>query len=371
MKVFPVVACIAGLALSGVTALSTDLPSQLTEAELGHWESFVEYATDYQKEYTRSDYSNPLVQKRYRAFKMNLERIAAHNAKYATGEYSFELGVNALADLTDEEYKQMLGYRRTNTRSASGTFSAPDNVKDLPSVWDWRQHDVVTPVKNQGQCGSCWAFSAVAALECAYALNTGKLVSFSEQELVDCTLGGVDTCNHGGEMSEGFEEIIKNHNGRIDPESVYPYTAMSKGVCNAKDDQGVGHFTSYVNVTSGDESALQAAVATKGVQAVAIDASSFTFQLYRHGVYNWPLCKSAADELDHGVAVAGYGIFKQKDFWLVKNSWGESWGMHGYIMMSRNKKNQCGIATDASYPVMAKEEEKAPLETSDEIVSVM
>jgi cathepsin L len=275
-----------------------------------------------------------------------------------------------LADLSDAEYKALLTYKRRSStaRNAVATVTAPRHKGDVPTEWDWRAHEVVTPVKNQGQCGSCWAFSAVAAMECAYALSTGKLESFSEQELVDCVLSGEDTCNHGGEMQDGFDEIIKHHGGKIEREADYPYTAVSKGQCHADDSKGIGHFTSYANVTSGDEDALQAAVATKGVQSVAIDASSFTFQLYRHGVYSWPLCST--QELDHGVAVAGYGTLKDKDFWLVKNSWSEGWGMKGYILMSRNKKNQCGIATDASYPIMTKEE-TAEEEDEEVVMSVM
>jgi cathepsin L len=274
-----------------------------------------------------------------------------------------------LADLSDEEYKQLLGYKKSTGKNrpsmASSTFTAPKHIEDLPEVWDWRQHNAVNVVKNQGQCGSCWAFSAVAAMESAYAISTGKLESFSEQELVDCTQGGIDTCTHGGEMHDGFEEIIQHHGGKIDPDSVYSYTAMSKGVCKAQDDKAVGHFTSYANVTVGDENALKAAVATKGVVSIAIDASSFAFQLYRHGVFNWPFCKNTEDEMDHGVAAVGYGTFKQKDFWLVRNSWGEGWGMHGYIMMSRNKNNQCGVVTDASFPIMTKET------AQEEVVSIM
>ncbi|CAH0476906.1 unnamed protein product [Peronospora belbahrii] len=338
-------------------ALTTDLPSFLTLNEHKTWKAFVDYALEYKKEYCYDANDQDLVQFRFRAFAKNFERIESHNEAYERGEFSFTLGLNDLADLEDLEYKQLLNYHLNDLKSsgATETFYKPENVEDVPDTWDWREHNVVTPVKNQGQCGSCWAFSAVAAMESVYALNTGKLESFSEQELVDCTLGGVDDCNHGGEMCDGYEEIIKHHGGKIDREADYEYTAESKGVCKSKDDKALGHFTAYGNVTSGDEGALQAAIATKGVQAVGIDASSFTFQLYRHGVYNWPLCSNAPSALDHGVAAVGYGTYMKKDFWLVKNSWGDLWGMKGYIMMSRNKDNQCGIATCASYPIMTKE----------------
>ncbi|GMF23147.1 unnamed protein product [Phytophthora lilii] len=364
--------------VSSSLALTTEPPASLGAEQQQTWEAFVDYALDFQKDYRDAANDAALVQRRFRAFATNVERIRAHNEAAERGEFSFTLGLNDLADLADAEYRQLLSYRASSAKAAAvETFTRPESLDDLPDSWDWRKHDAVTPVKNQGQCGSCWAFSAVAAMECAYALSTGTLESFSEQELVDCTLGGVDDCNHGGEMSEGYEEIIQHHGGKIDREADYEYTAESKGVCNAKDDKAVGHFTAYANVTSGDELALQAAIATKGVQAVAIDASSFTFQLYRHGVYSWPLCGNAPDALDHGVAAAGYGVYKKKDFWLVKNSWGDSWGMKGYIMMSRNKDNQCGIATDASYPIMTKEElsvkteARAVVQETTEVASVM
>ncbi|OQR90542.1 cysteine protease family C01A [Thraustotheca clavata] len=318
--------------------------------------AFVQYMTEYNKPYRNHADDHPLMEKRFKAFRTNLRRIEEHNKKYDAGQVTFTLGLNELADFTDEEYKGLLGYKRLNDRPEAAFTHTSDEF--TPDAWDWREHNVVTPVKNQGMCGSCWAFSAVASMESVYALATGKLESFSEQELVDCCDNGEDTCNHGGEMSHGFIEIIEHHGGKIDPESVYPYTMESKGVCHAKDNQALGHFTSYANVTSGDEDALKSASSSAGVISVAIDASSFMFQLYRHGVFSWPLCKNKPEELDHGVAVAGFGNYKGKDFWLVKNSWGEGWGMHGYIMMSRNKDNQCGIATDASYPIMAKQKIK-------------
>ncbi|CAI5731341.1 unnamed protein product [Hyaloperonospora brassicae] len=383
MKSFLSSLAVAAAAASAVAAaLTTDAPLSLRDAgEQPTWEAFVRYALEHEKAYRFRANDDDVVQRRFRAFATNCARIARHNDAFERGDVSFTLGLNALADLSDREYRHRLQYRHrvgaARTLPAVETVVAPADSGDVPETWDWRAHNVVTPVKNQGPCGSCWAFSAVAAMEAAYALSTGTLESFSEQELVDCTLEGSDNCSHGGEMSDGYQEIIDHHGGKIDREMDYEYTAESKGVCNAKDDRAVGHFTAYANVTSGDEAALQAAVATKGVQAVAIDASSFTFQLYRHGVYSWPLCGNAPEALDHGVAAVGYGVFNKKHYWLVKNSWGDSWGMKGYIMMSRNKNNQCGIATDASYPIMTKDADvtgsgkHAEVQELSEVVSIM
>lgn len=340
---------------TGTTSRSSP-PVRGAQQASGYYETmFEQYVVAFEKEYANYEIEHPYRQSRFKAFSANLDLIVFHNQRYDQGLVSFTLGLNALADLTNQEYRQtLLGYHPSHDKKgASETFTSQSSLHDeLPATFDWRDHQAVTGVKNQGMCGSCWAFSAVASMECVYAQKTGKLVSFSEQELVDCVLGGVDSCNHGGEMQDGFDEIIRHHGGKIDPEDVYVYTAQSKGVCLAHDEQALGHFTSYGNVTSGDEDAVKAAVATKAVLSIAIDASSPFFQLYRHGVFNWPFCKNKPTELDHGVALVGYGTEGQKDYWLVKNSWGETWGLNGYIKMSRNKNNQCGVATDASYPIM-------------------
>ncbi|KAF0716792.1 Aste57867_2665 [Aphanomyces stellatus] len=345
MKSFLICALVAA-----VQALNVDE----TTASLRDVAAFVQYMADFEKPYRHHGDDHPLVMKRFKAFQTSLKRIEEHNRGYDAGEQTFALGLNHLADLTDDEYKQMLSYKRSNTPSKAA-FTYVNQHDNDPDSWDWRDHKVVTPVKNQGQCGSCWAFSAVASMESVYALATGKLESFSEQELVDCVDGGEDDCNHGGEMAHGFIEIIEHHQGKIDREKDYPYTAESKHKCLAKDDKAIGHFTSYGNVTSGDENALKSAVANHGVVSIAIDASSFLFQLYSHGVFSYSFCKNKYDELDHGVSAVGYGNYKGKDFWLVKNSWGPEWGQKGYILMTRNKKNQCGVATDAAFPIMPKQ----------------
>ena len=208
---------------------------------------------------------------------------------------------------------------------------------------------VVTDVKNQGSCGSCWAFSAVATMEGRYALDSGDLQEFSEQELVDCTMNGTYTCEMGGEMHDGIDEIALNHGGKINTETQYPYEGRDSKTCNAKDDEAIdAGITGYANVTVGDEDALKAAAYARPIISVGIDASSISFQMYFGGVYDPIFCSST--RLDHGVSVVGYGTSETgKDYWWVKNSWGRGWGEKGYIEMARNKKNKCGIATDACY----------------------
>jgi cathepsin L len=188
-------------------------------------------------------------------------------------------------------------------------------------------------------------------MEAAHALATKNLVSLSEQELVDCVNGGADTCTVGGEMYQAFEYVISA--GGEELESSYPYSGTSGNTCKFDKSQVAATISSYANVTSGDESALQSAVAQQPV-SIAIDASSIWFQLYSSGVYDDSSCKNDYNDLDHGVLAAGYGhdTASGKDYWVVKNSWGAFWGQSGYIYMVRNKNNQCGVATDASYPIV-------------------
>lgn len=283
--------------------------------------------------------------------------VAQHNAEFEAGLQTFTTALNKFAATSNEEYRRTRLGRRPSSSTGRDGAAFTVEAGDSPDSFDWRTHKpaVVTAVKDQGSCGSCWAFSAVAAMEGRYALDSGKLTSFSEQEVVDCTLKGADTCNLGGEMHDGIVEIAKNHAGKINTEQQYPYTQKSKKKCKAKDATAVNAgITGYANVTSGDEAALKTAVATHPIISVGIDASSFAFQLYDRGIYNPRKCKNDSDDLDHGVAVVGYGSQGAKDYWIVKNSWNKDWGMKGYIWMARNADNKCGIATDAVFALSKK-----------------
>jgi cathepsin L len=263
------------------------------------------------------------------------------------GHHTYTLGMNAFGDMTNEEFKAAyLGTKKPEFNASHTLFLSPLNVKDLPDTVDWRTQGYVTGVKDQGQCGSCWSFSATGSLEGQYFHKSKTLVSFSEQQLVDCSGEfGNQGCN-GGLMDQAFDYIKKYG---IEKEEDYPYTARD-GKCKYASGKTVTTVSGYTDIPTTDEAKLKEAVATVGPVSVAIDASHLSFQLYRSGVYNEKSCSQT--QLDHGVLAVGYGAENGNNYWLVKNSWGGSWGQKGYIFMSRDKNNQCGIATAASYPLM-------------------
>jgi len=299
---------------------------------------FTEWKATHNKVYQNEE------EHRYRlgVFHQNALFVAQHDP-IAKG---FTVALNEFADLTSSEFVSI--YNGMNVTKTAPRHARLTAVKaGIPSEVDWRKEGAVTPIKNQGQCGSCWSFSTTGSVEGAHFLKSRKLVSLSEQNLVDCsTAQGNMGCN-GGLMDQAFQYIISN-NG-IDTERSYPYTATGPNSCKFQRANVGATITNFRDVSSGSETALQNAVAERPV-SVAIDASHMSFQLYSGGVYNEPACSSS--QLDHGVLAIGYGTYSGTAYWLVKNSWGPSWGMSGYIMMSRNRNNQCGIATAASFPIV-------------------
>jgi len=295
--------------------------------------AFEEFKTTYGKVYLAAEEEH-----RFKVFRSNLDFINNFDEK-ARG---FSVKMNRFGDLSAEEFGAI--YRGTRFTKEYTPVESTVDVSDLAATVDWRTKGAVTGVKDQGQCGSCWSFSTTGSVEGAWFLAGHSLTSLSEQNLVDCSGNeGNQGCN-GGLMDQAFQYIIDNKG--IDTEASYPYTAQD-GTCSFSSSNVGATISSFTDVSSGDENALMTAVNKQPV-SVAIDASQSSFQFYSGGVYNEPACSSTS--LDHGVLAIGYGTDNGTDYWLVKNSWGTSWGLSGYIEMSRNANNQCGIATSASYP---------------------
>ncbi|KAK7800069.1 hypothetical protein U0070_027606 [Myodes glareolus] len=264
----------------------------------------------------------------------NMKMIELHNGEYSEGKHGFTMKMNAFGDMTNEEFRQLVnGYKHQRHRKGK-VFQEP----------------LMLQIPKSGQCGSCWAFSASGALEGQMFLKTGKLVSLSEQNLVDCSRAeGNQGCN-GGLMDYAFQYILNNKG--LDSEESYPYEAKD-GPCKYRPEFAVANDTGYVDIPQ-LEKALMKAVATVGPIAVAMDASHSSFQFYHSGIYYEPECSSK--DLDHGVLVVGYGFegtdSSKNKYWIVKNSWGTKWGMDGFVHIAKDRNNHCGLATAASYPTV-------------------
>lgn len=285
-------------------------------------------------------------------FLTNLQIIESHNLKFAMGEVSFSMAVNDFSDLTDLEFHQFYLSPVKFDLNASSLQETPlrmatlDDGK-LPTTVDWRTKGYVTPVKNQKQCGSCWAFSTTGVIEGQYFKKHRKLISLSEQQLVDCSRDFRNMGCRGGLPSNAYD-YIKSAGG-IELERDYPYYARDMQ-CKFNKMRVAAKVKGGRRVLP-HEYSLQDAVAKVGPISVGIDASQPSFRHYSGTtIYDEPNC---TQNLDHAVLVVGYGTENGRDYWLVKNSWGPSWGLNGYIKMSRNKNNQCGIATMATYPIVA------------------
>ena len=332
-------------ALAGVAVFSQDASTQLFKSADPIEQEYLQYISKHGKSYgTKEEY-----QLRLEVFRKNFAAIQQHNSQNADDA---EMGLNHMADWTQHEYKQLLGFKKHHKRGGHKHGHKKHHRKletnDLPASVNWVEQGAVTPVKNQGQCGSCWSFSATGAMEGRYQIKNKNLVSFSEQQLVDCStdLGNMG-CN-GGLMDYAFEYAEKT---ALDTESQYPYTARD-GKCNVPA-AGVAKLTSYADVTPKSPAELAAAVA-EGPVAVAIDAAGIGFQLYHGGIMKGGGLFGCGTSLDHGVLVVGYGSENGTDYWLVKNSWGAGWGEKGYFRLARhmdkNDAGTCGVQLQPSYP---------------------
>ncbi|GAB6027590.1 hypothetical protein CHUAL_001833 [Chamberlinius hualienensis] len=305
-------------------------------------EEFNLFKIQYAKTYKDRDEE----QYRMSIYTENKLNIAIHNQQFHQGLVTFKLGMNKFGDLLSQEiFAKMHGFKNTTDYKSRGTtYVSHNGVR--PDKIDWRLKGYVTPVKSQGLCGSCWAFSATGSLEGQIFKKTGKLVSLSEQNLVDCSKDEGDSGCEGGYITSAFDYIKNNHG--IDTEKSYPYEGHD-GTCRFQKDNIGATCSSFVNLPRGNEDYLQESIAFQGPISVAIDANHFSFNFYESGIYYEPQCNP--NVMSHAVLAVGYGA-DEKEYYIVKNSWDVDWGEDGYIRMSRNKNNNCGISTMACYPVI-------------------
>merc|ERR1712212_250796 len=327
----------AAIALLGLAALAH--AASIPVSSDSDWEQFKEIHGKVYRDHEEEIYRKSI-------FEENLEHIREHNEQFLSGLKTFSKSANQFADMHLHEI--IRGGLKQEKKEHEDMYKPRDFT--APKSKDWRKEEgVVTGVKNQAQCGSCWAFSTTGSLEGQMMLKKNKKVSLSEQQLVDCSGDfGNYGCN-GGLMGAAFE-YIKSVGG-IESEADYPYRARDMS-CKANKSKFVATVTGYKRIESGSEEDLLKAVADVGPVSVAIEAT-FDFQLYSGGVLIDDTCSPR--RLNHGVLAVGYGTTtgsKKLDYWIVKNSWGGSWGEKGYVKMARNHKNMCGIATQASFPTV-------------------
>lgn len=357
MRNTTIFAIVAGLFLSALIISNVDTESLrdlLEEASLLSNDAYIseeEFEREFMNfvaKYGKSYYNSFEFNDRYEIFRDNYQQIVNHNVDEE--EYGFSLGVNKFADLTLEEFKQnWLGVKGSLRRPSHLRPKVSFNgLRDLPAKVDWRTNgNFVNKVKNQGSCGSCWAFSAIGAIESAFAIKTGTLPSLSEQQLVECSKGyGNGGCS-GGFMEYGFR-YAEDH--ALCTEEQYPYLAKDSPACTHEKCEGNPYkLTGFTDVIENDRDQLYAALAQQPV-SIGVCAGSLGWQFYKSGVLSW-FC---GDCLDHGVISVGYGNDKG-DYVIVRNSWGQDWGEKGYLRISskdKKGKGTCGIYQLPSVPIV-------------------
>lgn len=314
-------------------------------SESDEWKQFSSFQERFNKKYSGLEE----FEERFVIFRTNLRAIISHNSDKTQ---NFTMGINQFTDLTPEEFKKFyisgLGAKPVGgVGFGCDKFTAVDS--SAPDSIDWRTLGAVTSVKDQGQCGSCWAFSATGAVEGAWAIANEQLINLSEEQLVECATGamyGSFGCN-GGQMDGAFKFVQKS--GQCSDET-YPYTSGTGQTSYCKACYPVAFIHACYDVVANDQLSLKVAVSKQPV-SIAIEADTRYFQSYSSGVLTSASCGT---NLDHGVLIVGYGEENGQKYWLVKNSWSVSWGDNGYVKIARSESSNdpgiCGIAMMPSFP---------------------
>ena len=319
LAVVGVVATAALVALSSSSSQAGSTFLQVDETEF----KFAQYISKFQKRYTTSE-----------EFQFRKEQFLKNHVamKQAVDENStFTLGENQFSDWTPEEFRSILGYKKVVESEEVSIQIEPFEARSLeavniPESVDWRNSGAVTPVKDQGQCGSCWSFSTTGSLEGAYQIKNKNLLSFSEQQFVDCSISAGNLACMGGQMVAAMNWAKTNP---IELEEDYKYNAK-RGSCVQDASKGKVTVQTTVQVQANSSDALKNAIAI-GPVSVAIEADTTVFQSYTSGIINSSRCGTT---LDHGVLAVGYGTENSVDYYIVKNSWGPTWGENGFVRIA-------------------------------------
>lgn len=325
-----------------------DTPANIWEWQESHFrQAFSNFQAKYGKKYASEEEH----EKRLNIFKSNLIFIHTQNAE----GLSYTLGMNETGDLTPEEFQdKYLGHKSSKTgmdklNLGVATHLEQVSKESLPAAIDWRKKGCVNEIKDQKLCGSCWAFSAVQAVEGASCVKSGKLPNLSEQQLMDCSFAEGNMSCSGGLPVAAFEYIVNNHG--ICTEKAYPYLAKDNDHCGEKACKSAVKLEGFQRIPQ-NENAVQAAIARYGPISVAINASGNSFRFYQSGVYRAP----CSHLLNHAVGLVGYSTsdYTEDDYFILRNSWGEVWGEDGYMrmVMHQGPEGQCGVLLEASYPVV-------------------
>jgi len=321
--------------------VSTLTPNSLQQNNLIHDSTLQDLFSLWKLQHNKF-YSSQEENLRFTVFSDNYNFILNHNAHQKS---SYTLALNKFADLTQQEFKTLYTHTIQPSTTPKNVAITATTLTDLPDSVDWRQKGAVSAVYDEGICGSDWAFAAVGGLEGLYFNIHGNLVLLSEQQLIDCSSAFGNQGCQGGSIDPAYQYVTQYG---IESAASYPYL-QEQNTCLYNESQVVLSISGFTDVPVNDNYQLQVAVAQQVVSA-AVEADGQGFQFYSGGIYSDPACGTV---LDHAILIVGYGSQNGSDYWIVKNDWGSSWGLEGYIWLARTADSapgQCGIAQGASYP---------------------